>query len=162
MRVKRALLAISILVVFTSIAMGVKAHSGKTDGAGGHKDHSTGEYHYHHGYSAHSHYDMDGDGDKDCPYDFKDKTDHSSVDNNSGSGAKKEDTTSNKVTLGDVLKAMLECLLPALLVGLSSSYLLSYLFLLIWGKDRGCSISLISLVPISIVAYIWLIFNRLS
>lgn len=56
----------------------VLAHSGKTDANGGHYDRSTGEYHYHHGYPAHQHYDMDGDGVVDCPYDFDDKTDHSS------------------------------------------------------------------------------------
>lgn len=56
----------------------VLAHSGKTDSNGGHYDRSTGEYHYHHGYPAHQHYDMDGDGIIDCPYDFDDKTDHSS------------------------------------------------------------------------------------
>lgn len=56
----------------------VLAHSGKTDANGGHYDRSTGEYHYHHGYPAHQHYDMDGDGIIDCPYDFDDKTDHSS------------------------------------------------------------------------------------
>ena len=61
----------------------VLAHSGKTDANGGHYDRSTGEYHYHHGYPAHQHYDMDGDGVADCPYDFDDKTDHSSHD---GSG----------------------------------------------------------------------------
>ena len=55
----------------------VLAHPGRTDGKGGHTDHSTGEYHYHHGYSAHQHYDMDGDGKADCPYNFKDKTNHS-------------------------------------------------------------------------------------
>ena len=47
------------------------AHPGRTDGSGGHYDRSTGEYHFHHGYSAHQH--PDGV----CPYDFKDKTDHS-------------------------------------------------------------------------------------
>lgn len=62
----------------------VLAHSGKTDANGGHYDRSTGEYHYHHGYPAHQHYDMDGDGVADCPYDFDDKTDHSSR-SNSGS-----------------------------------------------------------------------------
>ena len=46
------------------------AHSGRTDGSGGHWNRSTGEYHYHHGYSAHQHYDIDGDGKKDCPYIF--------------------------------------------------------------------------------------------
>ncbi|MBP5618778.1 MAG: YHYH domain-containing protein [Clostridia bacterium] len=48
------------------------AHPGKTDSNGGHWDHSTGTYHYHHGYPAHDH--VDGV----CPYDFDDKTDHSS------------------------------------------------------------------------------------
>ena len=38
------------------------AHSGGTDSAGGHYNHSTGEYHYHHGHSAHQH--PDGV----CPY----------------------------------------------------------------------------------------------
>ena len=52
----------------------VVAHSGGTDGKGGHTDSSTGEYHYHHGYSAHDHYDIDGDGDLDCPYNFKNAT----------------------------------------------------------------------------------------
>jgi len=31
------------------------AHSGGTDGSGGHYDHSTGDYHYHHGKPAHDH-----------------------------------------------------------------------------------------------------------
>ena len=61
----------------------VMAHPGRTDGRGGHTDHSTGEYHYHHGYPAHQHYDMDGDGKADCPYDFKDKTDNSTGSGNS-------------------------------------------------------------------------------
>lgn len=159
---KKVLLVISILVSLVSITLGVDAHPGRTDGAGGHTDSSTGKYHYHHGYSAHDHYDMDDDGDIDCPYEFKDKTEHISNDKDSGYDAKKEDTKSNKATPGDVLMVMFECLFPAIFIGLSSSYLLSYLFMLIWGEDRGCSISLISLVPISIVAYICLIFNHLS
>lgn len=44
------------------------AHPGKTDGKGGHTDHSTGEYHYHHGYPAHQH--PNGT----CIYEFDDKT----------------------------------------------------------------------------------------
>ena len=81
---KKILLVISIFILLASVVLSVNAHRGNTDGAGGHTNHSTGEYHYHHGYSAHSHYDMDGDGDKDCPYDFDDRTDHNS-DKNSGS-----------------------------------------------------------------------------
>jgi hypothetical protein len=79
---KKSIIVISIIalitLVVTSMSMRVKAHPGRTDGRGGHTNHSTGEYHYHHGYSAHQHYDMDGDGDIDCPYDFDDKTNHSS------------------------------------------------------------------------------------
>lgn len=68
----------SVFVTMTLLfSIAVSAHPGRTDGKGGHTDHSTGEYHYHHGYSAHSHYDMDGDGAVDCPYDFKDNTDRS-------------------------------------------------------------------------------------
>lgn len=75
----------SFVLVCTSLVLAVQAHPGRTDGSGGHTNHSTGEYHYHHGYSAHDHYDMDGDGDADCPYDFHDKTDHSSGSGNSSS-----------------------------------------------------------------------------
>ena len=74
---KRTMLWLLVVVsIIFSLKMCVLAHSGRTDGSGGHRDSSTGEYHYHHGYSAHDHYDMDGDGDKDCPYEFKDKTDY--------------------------------------------------------------------------------------
>ena len=66
---KRLLAMLCALLVLSAPAL---AHSGKTDGKGGHYNRSTGEYHYHHGYSAHQH--PDGV----CPYDFKDKTDHSS------------------------------------------------------------------------------------
>jgi hypothetical protein len=68
--------------MLTSVALVVNAHPGRTDSNGGHIDNSTGEYHYHHGYRAHNHYDMDGDGQVDCPYDFHDKTNHSSDNGN--------------------------------------------------------------------------------
>lgn len=72
----------------------VLAHGGKTDANGGHYDRSTGEYHYHHGYPAHQHYDIDGDGVADCPYDFDDKTDHSS---HSGSSSRSDSGSSHAV-----------------------------------------------------------------
>ena len=65
-----------VLLVLSSI-IPVFAHSGKTDSNGGHYDTSTGEYHYHHGYPAHQH--PNGK----CPYQYDDKTNHSS--NNSSS-----------------------------------------------------------------------------
>lgn len=69
------LLALSTILILC-LCIPTSAHSGKTDAAGGHYDSSTGEYHYHHGYPAHQHENGD------CPYGFKDMTDHSS---NSGS-----------------------------------------------------------------------------
>ena len=71
------------------------AHSGKTDGSGGHFNNSTGDYHYHHGYSAHDHWDIDGDGKIDCPYNFDDKTDHNS-NNNSNTNTKPGNGTTQK------------------------------------------------------------------
>lgn len=67
-----------IVLLLAVIVQTARAHPGGTDSAGGHTDSLTGEHHYHHGYSAHQHYDMDGDGKADCPYDFRDNTDHRS------------------------------------------------------------------------------------
>ena len=78
---KKILLVISVIALLVSLVLFVNAHPGRTDGAGGHTNRSTGEYHFHHGYSEHNHYDIDGDGDVDCPYDFKDETNRSSSDN---------------------------------------------------------------------------------
>lgn len=91
----------------------VLAHSGKTDANGGHYDRSTGEYHYHHGYPAHQHYDMDGDGVVDCPYDFDDKTDHSSRSDSGSSHAvqstprpspqKSDDSKAKHISVGGIV-----------------------------------------------------------
>lgn len=83
-----------LLFLVMILPVTVLAHPGRTDSQGGHTDHSTGEYHYHHGYSAHQHYDMDGDGKADCPYDFKDKTDHTT-----GSGDSALDITVPKPSI---------------------------------------------------------------
>ena len=80
-------LALAVFVFFSPAAL---AHPGRTDANGGHYNRSTGEYHYHHGYPEHQHYDMDGDGVVDCPYDFVDKTDHSS-----GSSSKSKSSSSS-------------------------------------------------------------------
>lgn len=93
---KRLLFVISILALVVSLVLRVEAHPGRTDGAGGHTDHSTGEYHYHHGYSAHQHYDMDGDGKADCPYNFKDKTTHGSGNSNTSKDNVQQPTTQIK------------------------------------------------------------------
>lgn len=74
--VKRRWFTIVLLVLLTFLSVIVYAHPGRTDGKGGHTNHSTGEYHYHHGYGPHQHSDPDGDGVDNCPYDFKDNTVH--------------------------------------------------------------------------------------
>lgn len=86
----------------------VTAHPGRTDSRGGHYDRSTGEYHYHHGYSAHQHYDIDGDGKKDCPYNFKDKTNHSnnSSGNSAGDYIERIEKETKYITFEDVLKSI--------------------------------------------------------
>ena len=86
----------SVLMILLVIPVVASAHSGRTDSNGGHTDSSTGEYHYHHGYSAHDHYDMDGDGKVDCPYEFRDKTNHSS--NNNSQKQDERKTTTQQTT----------------------------------------------------------------
>lgn len=78
-------LSFFILVLLILVSATVYAHPGRTDGNGGHTNHSTGEYHYHHGYSEHQHYDMDGDGIADCLYNFKDNTAHKESSSSSSS-----------------------------------------------------------------------------
>lgn len=74
MRLLKLLIAVALCM---NIPIATFAHSGRTDAAGGHFNHDTGEYHYHHGYSAHQHSDTDGDGIVDCPYSLKGRTDFS-------------------------------------------------------------------------------------
>lgn len=69
----RKFITLFLIILLLSSTV-VFAHPGGTDGAGGHTNHSTGEYHYHHGYPAHQH--TDGV----CPYDFDDQTNRSSND----------------------------------------------------------------------------------
>lgn len=64
-----AIILLALLMLSTIVT--VYAHSGGTDGQGGHYNSSTGEYHYHHGYSAHQH-----EGGE-CPYDLSDYTETS-------------------------------------------------------------------------------------
>lgn len=75
---KKVIAFIVVTLIIALLSLTGFAHSGRTDSNGGHYDRSTGEYHYHHGYSAHQHYDIDGDGTIDCPYKYKDKTNHDS------------------------------------------------------------------------------------
>ena len=72
---KKILIFILLIILIFYIPISVQAHSGGTDGSGGHYDHSTGDYHYHHGYPAHDH--PNGE----CPYT---SNSNSSSSNNSG------------------------------------------------------------------------------
>lgn len=88
---------LSLLLLLSLLVVPVLAHPGRTDSNGGHYDRSTGQYHYHHGYSAHQHYDMDGDGIPDCPYNFRDATNHSS-----GSSGSKSTTSPTSATSSEL------------------------------------------------------------
>ena len=166
---KTALLyALLILLMIPSIALTTYAHQGRTDSSGGHTDHSTGEYHYHHGYPAHDHYDMDGDGDIDCPYDLDDQTNHSSggrteIIPDRGAAIKPDtkvgDPKQNKLSFADIILKIFEYLSLAVVTWLSSSYFLSYIFMLIFGEDRGCSMSMIIGAVISIIVTILIIIK---
>lgn len=52
---KHSIILITAIIIFVISAISCLAHSGRTDGRGGHYDRSSGEYHYHHGMSAHQH-----------------------------------------------------------------------------------------------------------
>lgn len=75
---KRSLFLLIVLLVCL-LPVCTFAHSGRTDSNGGHYDRSTGEYHYHHGHPAHQHENGV------CPYEFDDKTGHSSGSSSAGS-----------------------------------------------------------------------------
>ena len=82
------ILAIALLTILISVT--AFAHSGGTDGAGGHYNRSTGEYHYHHGKPAHQH--INGV----CPYNYNNKTNHSksTVKNNYNNSSTKKNKSS--------------------------------------------------------------------
>jgi hypothetical protein len=85
MKIRKSYICIALILLISCIAtVLVFAHGGRTDANGGHYDRSTGEYHYHHGYPAHQH--TNGV----CPYDYDDKTNHSS------GGSISKDTTSRE------------------------------------------------------------------
>lgn len=100
----KILQTIAFIVIALSVlgSTPVLAHSGRTDGDGGHYDHSTGEYHYHHGYPAHQHENGE------CPYRFDDKTGQDSGDSggslkggySGGSNSDSDDPTVYYVLLG--------------------------------------------------------------
>ncbi len=133
------------------------AHPGRTDENGGHTDSETGDYHYHHGYPEHEHYDMDGDGKRDCPYDFDDKTDHSTKSDYDNSGSS-EQTSNNGSSMfspptpTESLKKFLtgSPFLSALLAFATWSYI--KLTKSIYSKSRGRFVYMLIALPF------WLLF----
>ena len=69
MKSKKILFATIMILLIGCLTFSSFAHSGRTDGSGGHYDSTTGAYHYHHGYPAHQH--TGGI----CPYEYDDNTD---------------------------------------------------------------------------------------
>ena len=144
---KKSVLIYSLIacMILPMVVLVTSAHSGRTDGSGGHRNHSTGEYHYHHGYSAHDHYDMDGDGHKDCPYDFDDKTDHNSdkISDGTRNDITKHKSDSKQSQHKGLLSAIYESLSLAIFIWLPASYLISYITLSIFKNDKGCLVAII-------------------
>lgn len=102
-----------IVFILSAVLIVIALHRGRTDGNGGHYDHSTGEYHYHHGYGPHQHYDMDGDGKIDCPYEFKDKTNHSSNSNSNNIdtvNTEATNTTEERNSFWKVVDTIIACI----------------------------------------------------
>lgn len=87
-----------VLLLLISLTVSVFAHPGRTDSRGGHYDRSTGIYHYHHGYPAHQH--TDGV----CPYNFDDKTNHSSSSGGTYSNSTKSKYEEPVITYVEPLK----------------------------------------------------------
>ena len=101
---KKVLIALLTIVILLVTPLSITAHSGGTDGKGGHWNGR--DYHYHHGHPAHDHTDLDGDGKKDCPYNFKDNTK-----NNSGSS-----NNENTITLSDIFILIIPALIPIVFI----------------------------------------------
>lgn len=90
--IKKIILLASSLILFLFTTFTAFAHPGRTDSAGGHWNHSTGEYHYHHGYPEHQH--PNGI----CPYRINNSTSSniSSTTENTNNNIPSEDDSSEK------------------------------------------------------------------
>ena len=140
-----------LILCLSLIHITVYAHPGGTDGRGGHRNRSTGEYHYHHGYSAHDHTDLDDDGDVDCPYDFDDKNEYKSIVNKNSTSEKTIKTRS----IWDYISAFLQSILPAFGLALMAGCILFNVFYFLFGEDIGWRITMIS----ALVLFLFLLFR---
>lgn len=112
---KKRFVLLFIILLCLAIPCVAFAHPGRTDGDGGHTDHSTGEYHYHHGYPAHQHYDIDGDGRKDCPYEFDDRTGESSGTSSTGGNAASNSSKTSGEDVGLIVLFIVAAIISLLL-----------------------------------------------
>lgn len=112
------------LVLLLSFPLSAFAHSGRTDGKGGHHDRTAGGYHYHHGYPAHQH--TNGI----CPYAYDDQTDHSS--HSSSSKATQSTSHSGNTTSKDDSTPMWLTITSAIAIGLFSALPLGTLLSRAW------------------------------
>ena len=168
---RKPLILFLCILVLCILPFSVYAHPGRTNSDGGHWDYENGDYHYHHGYPEHDHYDIDGDGYADCPYDFDDKTDHSSgndsspeqhTDNSVQSAISKSTIKTDKASLWDIISVIFAYLPGAICLWLSSSYFLFYILRLFFGEEQGCSTAIIAGAVIALVMYIWSIIAKFS
>ena len=123
------LLSFAVFIfIFIAITSAVSAHPGRTDGNGGHTDHSTGVYHYHHGYEAHQH--INGT----CPFYFDDKTGQSSGSSSGSKEASPEVAAVQEESEPSVLRKIVNWLGDAvlfLILLFTAVYLLSMIFSII-------------------------------
>lgn len=99
---------LSVVIIVSLLIVHAAAHPGRTDGSGGHWNHSIGEYHYHHGQPEHQH--PNGECPYDYEYDYSDSTGNNINSNNTGSSHKPSPAPSTndrsekeKITIGKVL-----------------------------------------------------------
>lgn len=81
---KRIVFVTLLISALLSLVFYAHAHSGRTDGSGGHYDRQNGGYHFHHGYPEHQH--PNGE----CPYEFDDNTSHNYSSNSNSNNSTKE------------------------------------------------------------------------
>ena len=113
---RRLCVTFVLLIMIMGTVLPALAHSGRTDGKGGHYDHSTGEYHYHHGHPAHQH--PNGV----CPYSFDDKTGQSSGGTSGGKSGNRSNGENGRY----------------ILYGLVGSGLVVWLLVRIFRKKKKC------------------------
>jgi hypothetical protein len=97
------------------------AHSGRTDGKGGHHDNINGGYHYHHGYPAHDH--PNGT----CPYK-----------EGLRENGQKQTTISEKFVssafLGFIFGSILSSIILLILFFVNKEWASKYLSVIMWGS----------------------------